>query len=452
MAVNTRPDEGAVHQIGLVKPPVEQPPAVLQIPLAIAFRVIRRAGKVVLAAALVGGVLGFVVASMNPPLYDSIATLVVTRLPTDTRAAPVPAFRALLETNALTRAAINEFHLDMTPSYFRSVTLVLEEVRNTNLIRVHARLPNPETAAKLADFVARRGIALSEGITDQQTTDFRAQLKGMLGEATTRMKDAEQQLLKFRGSAQIDATRKDADAALNQRGQLLALTVDIEAEKARNARAKKEIQGQQPYLQAPRRVDAEAALRGVDPRPPDTFRAAPTETGGADKDKTKDKSKDKPITLDWEKPGADLDPASGLDLTNAFANPVYQVLQYQISLSETRLAALEARKRQLVVGGQRVDGPELTPLGSLYSKEIQEQRLQTEFDLTKAVYTEVSLAHERARLQSAGMTARLQLIDEAVPPDVPMSRHRVLYALLFAAAGGGLALIALASFDILRAR
>jgi uncharacterized protein involved in exopolysaccharide biosynthesis len=154
--------------------------------------------------------------------------------------------------------------------------------------------------------------------------------------------------------------------------------------------------------------------------------------------------------VDWEKPGADPDQA-GLDLTNPYTNPVYQVLQYQISLSRTRLAALEARRQQLV-GVQGLGGRELSSLGSLYPKEVEQQRLENEFDLTKSVYSEVSLAYERARLQGAGMSARLQLIDPALPSNQPLPRHRLLYGLMFAFAFGFTALIALAAFDILRTR
>jgi uncharacterized protein involved in exopolysaccharide biosynthesis len=94
----------------------------------------------------------------------------------------------------------------------------------------------------------------------------------------------------------------------------------------------------------------------------------------------------------------------------------------------------------------------LTSLGSLYPKEIQLQRLETEFDLTKSVYSEVSLAYERARLQGAGMSARLQLIDPALPSNQPLPAPSPPVRLMFAFAFGFAALIALAGFDILRTR
>src|SRR5262249_42712473 len=158
----------------------------------------------------------------------------------------------------------------------------------------------------------------------------------------------------------------------------------------------------------------------------------------------------KTAVADAEKQSADAD-KQGLDLSDPYANPVYQVLQYQIALSRTRLASLEARRQQLV-GAQGLGGHELTSLGSLYPKEIQLQRLETEYELTKTVSTEVSLAYERARLQSAGMTARLQLIDHAIPPTRPMSRHRVYAALVGAILAGAAALVVAAALEIRRAR
>jgi uncharacterized protein involved in exopolysaccharide biosynthesis len=440
-------DEAVVHRIGPSKPPEGPPPSpVSDAAIEILQRVIRRSGKIVLVAAVLGGVLAFGIASMSAPLYDGVATLIVIRprtAPETARPAPVSTFRALLETNVLATSAIAQFHLDqppyrMTEETFMSNVLNLEEVRNTSLIRIHARLRDPKVAAALADFVATRAIALNDEINRQQTTDFRGQLKGMLDDATARMKEGERLLLEFRTSAHVDVTKKDADAALDQRGQLLALTVDIEAEKARLARAEVEIKSQQPYLAAPRQVEAEAALRNVDPSGSET--TGVPRKAGLDAGKQRREPSD---ALKQVREQGDAD-NQGLDLSNAFANPVYQVLQYQISLSRTRLSSLEARRRQMV-GVQGLGGRELTSLGSLYPKEIQLRRLETEYELTKTVYSEVALEYERARLQSAGTTAKLQLIDHAVPPVKPQPRYRSLIALAgMIAAGAGAVLLAAA--------
>jgi uncharacterized protein involved in exopolysaccharide biosynthesis len=459
MPANTHLDDTVVHRIGPLKPsPDDRSSAAMDAWLAILRRVARRGGKVIVVAALAGGVLGFAVASRPAPVYDGVATLLVTRpagMPDSNRPPNVSTFRALLETNTLATAAIAQFHLDQPPYHiaagdFMTDVLNLEEVRNTNLIRVHARLRNPNVAADLADYIATTAIALNEGINRQQTADLRGQLQTMLDEATSRMKEAERQLLDFRKAAQIDVTRKDADAALDQRGQLLALTVDIESEKARLARAEQDIQSQNPYLAAPRQVDAEAALRTVDPRALDESKTPrPSSRNPPDPAADKRAAEAARRASDAEKQ-ADAD-KQGLDLSNAFANPVYQVLQYQISLSRTRLASLEARRRQLV-GVEGLGGRELPSLGALYPKEIQLRRLETEYELTKTGYSEVVLEYERARLRSAGITSKLQLIDRAVPPTRPQSRHRILIALFGLLGAATVTAVAVAAVEFGRRR
>jgi hypothetical protein len=54
---------------------------------------------------------------------------------------------------------------------------------------------------------------------------------------------------------------------------------------------------------------------------------------------------------------------------------------------------------------------DLAKLSLLYQKEMMLSRLQTEYDIAKAVYIDVSTRYEQARLQVAGRSAQLQLID-----------------------------------------
>jgi uncharacterized protein involved in exopolysaccharide biosynthesis len=439
MPSNTHLDDAGLHRIGAVKTSYEPAPGdVGEIPLERLRQIVTRWGRWIAVAAVAGAALGVLVASLGPPIYDSVATLLVIQptAPSDVPRPPnLSTFRALLETNAIAAQAIDRFHLDRepyrkSPDDFLKTTVILEDVRGSNLIRVHARLADAQVAAALADFMVSRAIALNEEIDRQEISDFRGQLRTMLDDATRQLQTTEGKLLEFRKNAQVDVTKRDADAALDQRGQLLALTADIEAEKARLDRAELEIKGKPKTLALPRAVDAESVLRALDPR---SEVAGVTRKPAAPADTTAD---------------ADKQP---IDLTNAYVNPVYQVLDYQIALSRTRLASLEGRRRQLVAV-QGLDGRELKSLSSLYPKEIQLRRLETENELARTVYSEVALQYERARLQIASGSSRLQMIDKAVPPTRPVSRRRTLWALLGALTAGVAAVAAVAAVEFLRRR
>ena len=69
-----------------------------------------------------------------------------------------------------------------------------------------------------------------------------------------------------------------------------------------------------------------------------------------------------------------------LDLTNPFVNPVYQTLDFQIATTRTRIAALE-RGRDELMNVKKLGGKELAQLNELYRREIEQARLQANFDL-----------------------------------------------------------------------
>jgi uncharacterized protein involved in exopolysaccharide biosynthesis len=460
-----------------------------EIPLEGLRRLIAATGKWLVAAALVGALIGGLLMWLQPIRYDAVATLMVSqpKFSADAKPINVSTFRALLETNTLASSAINQFHLDapphrMRPDDFLRDTLILEEVRNTNLIRVRARMRDPKIAADLANYVAREAIKLNEQIDQQESMDFRAQLQSQLDAATKRLRAAEAQLLDFRKRSQVDLAKRDADAALDQRGELLRLTLDIEAERARLASAEKEIQHQSRLLPAPRLVESEAALRalpidsGVPPartplkpqpqpetKQPNTDVDKPTARERRQTDERRDivpnqrtnkeTRPEQPLPTDDRARQIDdedkrLAAGAGLDLSNPFINPVYQVLDYQIALSRTKLAGLERRRRELV-GALGLGGKELSSLAALYPQEIQLRRLETEHELAQTVYSEIAVQYERARLQVASVSARLQLIDAAIEPNAPLPRHRALGVVVGALAGLAIGLIVLATRQFL---
>jgi uncharacterized protein involved in exopolysaccharide biosynthesis len=469
---------------------------VSEVPLENLRRLIAATGKWLVLAAVVGAVIGGLLMFLQPIRYDAVATLMVSqpKFSADAKPINVSTFRALLETNALASSAIAEFHLDAPPSRmvasdFLRDTLIVEEVRNTNLLRVRARMTDSKLVAELANYIALEAIKLNEEIDQQESVDFRGQLRSQLDAATKRLRAAEERLLEFRKRSQLDLAKRDADAALDQRGELLRLTIDIEAEKARLASAEKEIQRQDRVLLAPRMVQSEAALRSVPavdppapslrvPQQPETSSAKesdnrvrerrPGETrtneihtndtranntrgnnGRANETRSSETPRSERSVSETEEQERQIAAGAGLDLTNPFINPVYQVLDYQIALSRTRLAGLERRRRELV-GVQRLGGDELTSLATLYPQQIQLRRLETEHELAETVYSEVAVQYERARLQVASVSARLQLIDKAIEPTNPLPRHGALGAVLGGLAGLAVALMLLAIRQVTR--
>lgn len=401
--------------------------AQVEIPGVAVLRLLVSRWRLVAGLALVGGVLGAAAALSQPKTYEAVSTLMVAqpKFMTDAKPVSVASFRALFETNSLANSAIERFDMkkppySLTPTKLQRDVLIIEEVRNTNLIRLHVRLSDPKMAVSLANFLASEGVEFNQRMDVQEGADFRRQLKTQLDDAAARLRETETKVLDFRRTAQVEVAKRDADAALDVRGELLGLTLDLEAEKAKLSAAEREIQKQQRVLTVPRMVGAEAALRTTtEPAAPKPAPERPTpEKPGSEKAAPR-----KPPTATAEPAGNEV------DVTNPYINPVYQVLDYQIALSRTRIASLSKRRSELI-SVQHLGGRQLQSLNAMYPNEMQLHRLEAEHDLAKTLYAEVAQQYERARLQIATSSARLQVVDNAVEPDEPLPRHRVLYSML----------------------
>jgi uncharacterized protein involved in exopolysaccharide biosynthesis len=179
------------------------------------------------------------------------------------------------------------------------------------------------------------------------------------------------------------------NAMLFERGRLPDLLVEIEAERARLQRAEAELAGRQRIDSLTRTIDADPAL------------AEAVRAGGGS-------------------PSAML----GLQMKSEEVNRVYEALEQDVTQARTQLAALEKRRAQLV-NVQRLDAQQQAKLTELYRKEAELARLGTEFEVAQKSYTEIAARYDVARLQVAGRSSQLQVIDRAIVPDRPRSRNLV---------------------------
>lgn len=345
----------------------------------------------ILVGAVGGAAIAFGAASARPILYEGVTSLLVAPparpSPTGGSFPITPAtFKAVLESQSIAAAVIQETGLNqaphnLTPQSFLERALVVEDERGANIVRVRVRLREPAVAADASRRVAAKAITLTRQLTEQEGTSIQQQLGRHLTDASQRLAAAERELLAYQQEAQIELLKEDSQALLDERGELLKLVISIESEKARLQAAEAEIKKQERFLSVRRALGAEEALRRTDQ------------------------------TTDV------------LDPSNAFINPVYQSLDYQIATSRAKLAGLDQQRRQLVEV-RNVAGKELTKLSELYRRQIELARLQSTFDLAKRIHGELVVRFEESRTQALGNSAQLQVVSDAIPPDRPMARRR----------------------------
>jgi hypothetical protein len=85
--------------------------------------------------------------------------------------------------------------------FFRVVSVSV--VRISNLIKVTARLRDPELSAKIANEVANRGVALATVVSRQEAVRARADIAEHMADLRTKMEAASQRLLAFKRTTQV---------------------------------------------------------------------------------------------------------------------------------------------------------------------------------------------------------------------------------------------------------
>jgi uncharacterized protein involved in exopolysaccharide biosynthesis len=357
---------------------------------------------VVLGAAMA---VAIVYSLLQPRLYEASSTVSIaqSKIGVGEQGPPiqVATYRPLFENRALAIKLIDEFNLDapphqLTASTFLSRALSVDEIRGTSLARVRVTLRDPQLAAAVATRLTLEAVAQSRRINSDEAVQVRNVLKDQLDEAKSRLDMAQQKLHDYRRTAQVELLRKDVDALLDGRGRLLTLQVDIEAERARLERAERELAARDPV---------DTLTRSIDSTPP--LLEAARSQGAAPSD------------------------VLGLQLKSESANPVFQELDAEVAMSRATLAGLERERRQLL-GNQRSETDQRATMALLYEREAELKRLELERDLAEKLYVEVANRYEGARLQVAGRSAQLQIIDEALPPDQPRSRGTVRNAAIAA--------------------
>jgi len=361
-------------------------------------------------AALLCAAAGWLVASLRAVEYEATATLAVigSKIGEQSPAVASVNYQPFIDNNSVAGLVVKEFQLDkppytLTPERFRETVLSLEEVRSSNLIRVRVTLRDPVTAAKVANRISDLAVEGALKLSQSEAVQARDYLRGEVEDSRKHMEDAAARLEGFKNTAQVELTKEDVNAMLDQRSSLPRLAADIEEAKARVARGEAE-------LAAQTRVDSLVKSIESDPTAVQTARAA----------------------------GAPESSVLGMQIKSQEPNKVYQSIEQQLAYDRTQLAALERRQTELI-GGLKLDAQRQSKLTDLYRKESELARLTAEYEVAEKSYKEIAARYDVARVQVAGRSGQIQIVDRAIEPSTPMSRHRGRNAVFGFVVGGTLA-------------
>lgn len=365
---------------------------------------LKAGGVTIVAVTLIASAAGFLASLLLKPTYEAVATvrLVQSKVPAPEglsgnvrgETLNIPAARALVETQALVERIIKDFKLDSSPerltrtSFLRRIRT--EQVPGTSLLRIKVRMHDPSLAAAVANRIAELVVQVSLELHQQETRDARNLIKTQLDDVARRLEQTRRNLVAFRQKAQVELLKSDIEARLREREGLLHLRLEIEAHRARLARAQAELAKTDPFVTVLRAIDRDSAL----------FEALRQSEGTV------------PL---------------GLQLREQQPNPVYELLQEEIARTQTELASLEKELSE-AAGRFGLDESRSPQLERLYEREASLAALQGEHDLLMKAYSDLAEQYEIAQLQVASVSSQLQVFDSALPPAQPVSPRPALTA------------------------
>jgi len=433
---------------------------------------------VILAAVLLVVGVTYLVNRQLTPVYEVTVRMLATESQVNddaiVRGLNVKRFRELLESPSLVASVLADFNLsapphNLGPRRFLDRNLTVSEVTDTGILLARIRLTDPDTLVKLANDYADKAVALAAQLNTDETSYARGTIKGQLDEARNRLTQAEINLEEFRKKTQIELLRKDVDAMLEHRPEVLSLQVDIESERAQLQQAEIELAQQERVRDARRSIDnlpdapvAQRAPKPVDPNvrtgtnpawdqpftpgvqaavPPPSGTGptisgdmpSPRGTAGPQRGRgapgipdVPEPSRERISPPAAERPSARQSPppSTGLqlrsELNDPYVNPVYEVLARDVAQSRARLSGLERRRQQLS-SALKLSAPTNAKLDALYRAETQLARLTSEYHVARTAYTNAASKFEEARLAITLRSPRLQVLDKAFAPEEPVA-------------------------------
>jgi uncharacterized protein involved in exopolysaccharide biosynthesis len=214
--------------------------------------------------------------------------------------------------------------------------------------------------------------------------------------------------------------------------------VQIEGERGRLRQAEAELAKQERVREVPRSVTS------VDPLQPLTTPGAATPGAAVSEQRQPARPSSSP---EAQREIQSFRP----ELLDPYINPLYEVLQRDVADARTRLAGLEQQRKELVAR-LKLDAPVAQTLNRLYEAESGLTALTRDYEVARAGYLNAATRHEDARLQITVRSARLQILDRALPPDravAPRTLRNTAAASLIALT---IAIIAVLVFDASRKR
>ncbi|HWP47320.1 MAG TPA: Wzz/FepE/Etk N-terminal domain-containing protein [Candidatus Limnocylindrales bacterium] len=353
-------------------------------------------------------ILAAIISLLMPKVYRATALLLITdpkiggnvgvRLP------PIETYVGIIKSQTVAKEILEKFSLDKPPYNLTLESLMdgmisVVPLRGTNLIRINVEYTNPEKARDIANMVAVSAVELNKALNEDETVKSRDFLKTQLDEASEALAKAEQELLAFKETSEIDKLRKEVEILLKGKErlelELLEINQIIEEQNTVVDVLGKKLGNEKKILVLSRSISNDSIMKDV----------------------VQEVSKLPPLDL------------LGIQAKDEQVNPLYQELEPKLVEALSGLEGLKVRKAVLA-RDLEANGKRLTDLQKdLAQREIKLENLTRTYELAKEVYKSLKQRFEEARIQVASKTQELKVVDSAVIPENPIKPNRKMNVL-----------------------
>jgi uncharacterized protein involved in exopolysaccharide biosynthesis len=333
-------------------------------------RVLWQRKVLIVAGATSFAIVAFLLTNMMPLLYEADITLLVTRpkfqaesgtaLPTT-----IPNLTALVSNRGVVARVLEEGQLTgLTPQEFIDQALTVEAIRNTTMLRIAVRLPDPEAAAAAVTRLGDRAIELNTQLNQAETATSRDFIKEQLDQAQVRRDELREATLAFQREARLETLTVERQSLLTELGTLEL--AQLEAQRGLDSQSADDVAGrlsaaQDEHLdfgrteQFPRarllleiKLGEKALLENEVIQFSGEIealraRVAEAELLIAEQPRLLEVESAIAATPALEEGAAEAEPRAQIslrqDLISPFLNPTHQVLEQELVATKTRLAA-----------------------------------------------------------------------------------------------------------------
>ncbi len=209
-------------------------------------RAIFRRWKRITAVILVASAVALLISLLLPKKYDATVLLAVQSAGSDARYPAVMSptyleylhsYEQFLQSDGLIARVIKDTNLDSGPYHytveaFRTSVLDLALVRNTNVLKIRVRFPDPSKAHEIALALARIGVQTNSDMNSAEAERAARQIQKETAEARARLTAADAAIENFRRGSHEDELKRQLNQQLERKMAYQEKLTDAQVEMA----------------------------------------------------------------------------------------------------------------------------------------------------------------------------------------------------------------------------